>query len=518
MGVMADLPLEASNNHYQAIRFIAFDQLWHQSAILRNADKNRDLIVLIESQEKLRGKRWHIQRLFFLISAARHFAADLANAGFHVLYLKSESFESAFSEITTTFPNSQNAPRIALQPASLRLDATLRKCGFEIIESDLFLTPRALFLEWVASKKSLLMESFYRAQRIRLNILMEGNEPLGGTWNLDRENRLPPPKGYQWPPYLEHQRDEIDREVISELRANFPSLWGDDPKDTWATTRTGALQQLQYFLDHHLEGFGPLEDAMPNSDESWQVHHSLLSPYLNNGLLHPREVIDLAIERFERGDIPLSSIEGFVRQIIGWREYVHGIYWYFGEKYREENQLRALRPLPPLFHDPSKTEMACLRSIVTDIRERSWVHHIPRLMVLSNLALLAAITPEEFLNWMSEVFIDAYDWVMVPNVIGMGVHADGGRMMTKPYAAGGAYISRMSNYCKGCAFNPKTRSELDSCPFTTLYWDFLDRNREEFKGNHRIAQQVRGLDRLKDLEELRVRAKEVLQRLEQGSL
>ena len=515
---MESLPCEGCDDHIQAIRFIAFDQLWLRSSIIRDADKDRDLIVFVENHEKLRGKRWHIQRIFFLIASARHFALSLVESGYRVRYLKSESFESAFSEIDSLFPNSKGASRIAMQPASIRLNRTLRECGFEITASDLFLTPREVFAEWATSKKSLLMENFYRAQRTRLNILMDGDQPLGGAWNLDHDNRLPPPKGYQWPPYLEHHRDEIDQEVLSELRANFPNLWGDDPTGTWATTRTGALRQLQHFLDHHLTGFGPLEDAMPRSEESWQVHHSLLSPYLNNGLLHPQEVLDGAIERFEAGDVPLSSIEGFVRQIIGWREYVHGIYWYFGERYRHENQLNAHRSLLPLFHEPEKTEMSCVRGIVTDIRERSWVHHIPRLMVLSNLALLAAIEPEEFLDWMSEVFIDAYDWVMVPNVIGMGVHADGGRMMTKPYAAGGAYISRMSNYCKGCVFDPKTRSEPDSCPFTTLYWDFLDRNREEFKRNHRIAQQVRGLDRLKDLDQLKVRAEEVLERLSLGKL
>jgi deoxyribodipyrimidine photolyase-related protein len=512
MVVLESLPKQAE---FRAIRFIAFDQLSQQSAIIESADKENDLFVLIESDEKVRAKRWHIQRLFFLIASARHFAADLAAEGFNVAYIKTRNFEVALQEIITSFPKAEHH---AMQPASIRLTATLRAAGFNIIASDLFLTPIDLFREWADSKKTLLMENFYRAQRMRLGLLVDGDQPLGGTWNLDQENRLPPPKGYSWPPYLRHDRDRIDNEVIAELRTGYPNLWGDDPDDTWATTRAGALRQLEHFLEHHLEGFGPLEDAMPDSSESWQVHHSLLSPYLNNGLLHPREVLDRAIERFERGDIPLSSIEGFVRQIIGWREYVHGIYWYFGERYRQENQLRATRPLLPLFYEPERTEMNCVRRIVTDIKERSWVHHIPRLMVLSNLALLSAIDPEEFLDWMSEVFIDAYDWVMVPNVIGMGVHADGGRMMTKPYAAGGAYISRMSNYCKGCSFNPKTRSESNSCPFTTLYWDFLDKNREEFSKNHRIAQQVRGLDRLKDLDELKVRASEVLERLVQGTL
>jgi deoxyribodipyrimidine photolyase-related protein len=239
---------------------------------------------------------------------------------------------------------------------------------------------------------------------------------------------------------------------------------------------------------------------------------------MNNGLLHPSEVLAAAIKRYKKGDIPIASAEAFVRQIIGWREYVNGMYWHLGDSYRENNKLEAKRNLPLLFTDPSTTKMNCLRSTVEDIQERSWVHHIPRLMILSNFALISGINPQQFLDWMREVFIDATEWVMVPNVIGMGVHADGGVMMTKPYAAGGAYISRMTNYCKGCFFDTKKRTGEDACPFTTLYWDFLDRNREGFARNHRIAQQVRGLDRLSDLPDVRSRAHDVLEQLDKGSL
>ena len=250
--------------------------------------------------------------------------------------------------------------------------------------------------------------------------------------------------------------------------------------------------------------------------DNWALHHSLLSPYLNNGLLHASEVIAAALAAFEKGGIPIASCEGFVRQIIGWREYVNGMYWHLGEQYRELNDLQANRPLLPLFSDSSKTQMNCMKLVVGDIHNRAWVHHIPRLMVLSNLALITGTNPQEYLNWMREVFIDASDWVMVPNVIGMGVHADGGQMMTKPYAAGGAYISRMSQYCKGCIYDPKKRTGDDACPFTTLYWDFLDRHRERFAGNHRMAQQIFGLNRLSDLPELKERAREVLDGLDQG--
>ena len=352
------------------------------------------------------------------------------------------------------------------------------------------------------------MENFYRKQRVRLDVLMNGSKPEGGEWNFDKENRLPPPKNYSWPKYLEHDRDEIDADVASELHY--------EPKRYWATTRQGALKQLDNFLKYHFANFGPYEDAV--TTENWALHHSLLSPYLNNGLLHASEVIAAAMKRYKKGDIPIASAEAFVRQIIGWREYVNGMYWFLGDSYRNNNKLDANLDLPQLFRDSSQTKMNCLKNTISDIEERSWVHHIPRLMILSNFALISGINPQQFLDWMREVFVDATDWVMVPNVIGMGVHADGGIMMTKPYAAGGAYISRMTNHCKGCYFDPKKRTGDNACPFTTLYWDFLDRNRERFSRNHRIAQQVRGLDRLDDLEGVRERADEILKKLVKGKL
>jgi deoxyribodipyrimidine photolyase-related protein len=352
------------------------------------------------------------------------------------------------------------------------------------------------------------MENFYRAQRKRLNILMESDQPVGGLWNFDKENRLPPPKKYEWKPYFSHARDDIDHKVEEEL--------GISIDETWATTRAGALAQLEYFVEVHLPSFGPYEDAM--TTENWALHHSLLSPYLNNGLLHPQEVVNAAIRKFDAGEVPIESIEGFVRQIIGWREYINGMYWFLGDDYRNQNHLAATKTLLPLFTDPAKTKMNCMKENISDIKERAWVHHIPRLMILSNLALLTGTNPQEFLDWMRESFIDAADWVMVPNVIGMGVHADGGKMMTKPYAAGGAYISRMSNYCKGCAYDPKLRTGEQACPFTTLYWDFLDRHRETFVKNHRMRQQYSGLDRLSDLPEVRLRAQEVLKGLSSGEI
>jgi deoxyribodipyrimidine photolyase-related protein len=487
------------------IIYIPFDHLHRNFGALKNADSKEDVIAIVESARMTTGRNWHKERLFFLISSARHFAQALQEEGFTVEYVKAATTIDGLETIKAKY--NINGVFCAEPSSHLQL-AALKEFDVTLIPNDFFLTPRPLFNEWAGSQKSFLMENFYRLQRSRLNILMEKGKPTGGAWNFDKENRLPPPKKYDGPKYLEHKRDEIDIEVAKEL--------GHTPTTTWATTRKGALAQLKNFIDNHFAEFGPLEDAM--TTENWALHHSLLSPYLNNGLLHASEVIDAAIKAFKTGDVPIESAEGFIRQIIGWREYVNGMYWFLGPDYRNNNQLNATRKLLPLFTDSDKTQMNCIKETVTDINDRAWVHHIPRLMLLSNLALVTGTNPQEFLDWMREVFIDATEWVMVPNVIGMGVHADGGAMMTKPYAAGGAYISRMSNYCKPCVYNPKLRTGEDACPFTTLYWDFLDRHKETFAKNHRMSQQFFGLNRLSDLPDLKMRAEEVLSGLEQGTI
>jgi deoxyribodipyrimidine photolyase-related protein len=485
--------------------FVAFDHLNENYGALKNSNPAKDVIVLVESARMTTGRKWHGQRLHFLISSARHFAAHLEKLGYTVRYEKAAATIDGLQKVKKDFPD---LPVISAEPSSFRQFAALKEFGVEFVPNDFFLTPRPLFAQWADGQKSYLMENFYRLQRARLNVLMEKGKPVGGAWNFDKENRLPPPKNYTWPDYLEHSRDQIDKEVAAEI--------GYSPDGTWATTRNGALAQLKNFIDNHFAQFGPYEDAM--ALDNWALHHSLLSPYLNNGLLHAQEVIDAAEVAFKTGEIPIASAEGFIRQIIGWREYVNGMYWYLGPEYRENNQLGASRPLLPLFGDSTKTQMNCVKTIVSDIESRAWVHHIPRLMVLSNLALITGTNPQEFLDWMREVFIDASEWVMVPNVIGMGLHADGGAMMSKPYAAGGAYISRMGSYCKGCVYDPKLRVGDTACPFTTLYWDFLDRHKETFVKNHRMSQQVNGLKRLSDLEELGVRAQQVLEGLDKGAI
>lgn len=462
----------------------------------------------------LTTRKWHLQRLFFLMATREHFLQELREEGFTVIFIRSKDTAAGITQFRKDFPGSE---LIAAQPSSHKQLQQFQELEITLLPNDFFLTPRPLFAQWAQGQKSLVMENFYRAQRLRLNILMEGSEPVGGRWNYDAENRLPPPKGeHQWPSYLRHTRDEIDQRVLQEITERSLPVFGDAPDSTWGTTRQAALKQLNHFLDKAFMEFGAYEDAM--TTQSWAVNHSLLSPYLNVGLLHAEEVVAAALKRFKKGDIPLAGAEGFIRQIIGWREYINGLYWYFGDLYRSENSLAATRPLLPLYEDSNKTQMKCVSTNVRDIEARAWVHHIPRLMVLSNLALITGTSPQEFLDWMRRAFIDAADWVMVPNVIGMSLHADGGKLATKPYASGGSYISKMSDYCKNCVFDPKKRVGEDACPFTTLYWDFLARHRDRFAKNHRMAQQLAGINRLSDLPQLQERAVEVLELLSRGEL
>jgi deoxyribodipyrimidine photolyase-related protein len=488
----------------ERILYIAHDHLNRDYGVLKTANIATDLIVLVESARMTSGRPWHPERLFFLISSARHFAAELEAEGYRVRYVKAQTTIDGLKVIREEFGN---LPIQAAEPSSFTQLKQLRDFGVEFSPNDFFLTSRPDFKLWADRQKTFVMENFYRAQRVRLGIMVTGGEPDGGRWNFDAENRLPPPKNYTWPPYLEHQRDEIDQNVATKLDMT--------PTNTWATTRAGALGQLKNFIDNHLAGFGPYEDAI--AGDNWALHHSLLSPYLNNGLLHASEVIEAVLVAYRAG-APIASVEAFVRQVIGWREYINGMYWFLGLDYREKNELGATRKLLPLFTDSSKTQMACVKQVVGDVETRAWAHHIPRLMVLSNLALVTGVNPQAFLDWMREQFIDAAEWVMVPNIIGMATHADGGLLMTKPYAAGGAYLNKMTQSCKGCKYDPKKRVGEDACPFTTLYWDFLDRHRDRFVKNHRMSQQIFGLNRLSDLPELRVRAQQVLAGLDVGEI
>jgi deoxyribodipyrimidine photolyase-related protein len=491
---------------------VPYDQLSLTKGVMRGADPSADHILMIASERMLASRTWHAQRLHLLLSAAAHHADDLRSRGFTVHELMAPTLAAGLQASLTDHPG---VSVHATEPRSRSLHAALTRAAVVLVPDDSFLTARQEFATWSA-KRLPVMEAFYRRQRTRLDILMDGDQPVGGQWNFDADNRLPPPKQHTWPEPLTHEPDELDRKVWQDIQARGLSVIGAPPDGTWATTRAGALRQLDHFLATGLAGFGPYEDAMP--DDSWSVQHSLLSPYLNLGLLDPAEVIAAALARYEQGGVPISSIEGFVRQLVGWREFVNGVYWATDDDYQQRNELAADQPLPAAFNDPSTTSMQCVRSTVADVHRRGWVHHIPRLMILANLALIVGVRPQLLLDWMRRMFVDAADWVMVPNVIGMGVHADGGAMMTKPYAAGGSYINRMSRHCKSCPFDPKKRTGPDACPMTTLYWDFLARNADAFARNPRMAAQVSSARKLADLREVRQRAIELRAGLAAGTL
>jgi len=486
------------------------DQLNRQLGPLREATPGSAMVLMVESIAKVASKRWHRQRAHLVIAAMRKFAAELAAEGFVVDYRHASSLATGVRDHVAEHQPSRVT---AMEPASYDGLELLHRLGVEVVRSDQFLCHYDEFAAWASDRRSVKMEDFYRWQRRRLGYLMDGAEPAGGRWNFDADNRERPPKdGRSWPEPLRNLLDEIDRAVLAELP---DACWGDEPDGTWATTRAGALERLDHAVNVVLPRFGPHEDAMLSTN--WHLAHTLLSPYLNLGLLLPDEVCDAAEAAYRGGDVPIASAEGFIRQVIGWREFVWGRYWQAMPEYRRANELGAHRPLPPVFTGAA-TEMRCVEQVVGEVTAHGWAHHIQRLMILGNLGLLAGIEPWELTEWMWSGFVDGAEWVMLPNVIGMALYADGGQMATKPYAAGGAYIDRMSDYCKGCRYDRRQRVGPDACPFTTLYWAFLDRHRERFEGNARIVRQVRAMQKLTDIDAVNARATEVLVALDQGTL
>jgi deoxyribodipyrimidine photolyase-related protein len=488
------------------------DQLNRDLGALADAVPGEDRILLVESEQLLHHRR-HRQRTHLVLAAMRRFASELEADGFEVdlrhgralaTGLRSHRREHRPDEVVATEATSRAA------------EAMLAALDVRTVRSNQFLCHRDDFAAWAEGRgaKRLRMEDFYRRQRVGLGYLMDGDEPAGGRWNFDADNREPPPKeGTPWPAPIRWQLDEVDRQVVEDLGSHG---FGRDPEGWWPTSRAQALERLDQVVAEVLPVFGPHEDAIV--ERSWHLAHSLLTPALNTGLLLPGEVADRVEEAYRSGDVPIASAEGFVRQIIGWREYVWGLYWWFGPDYRRRNALEAHEALPPAFTDPDQTQMRCVGHAAAAVRDRGWAHHIQRLMVFANLSTLAGIDPEAVVDWMTDSFVDGAEWVMLPNVIGMGLHADGGAMATKPYVSGGRYLNTMSDHCGSCWYRPTERVGEQACPFTTLYWDFLDRHRERFARNPRMAQAVRGLDRLSNLGEVRERAVEVRRRLADGTI
>ena len=488
------------------------DQLNRRIGALAAADPSTHRVLLVESTAKLASKHWHVQRAHFVIASMRRFADELRAEGFEVDYRRAASLADGHRLHVAQF---QPSEVVVTEPLSWDGLALVRRLGCSVERSNQFLCHYDEFASWMSTKKSFKMEDFYRWQRKRLGYLMDGDEPVGGQWNFDADNREPPPKdgSTPWPSPVVDELDAVDAAVLADI-AEFTH--GTNPHGLWATSRAGALRRLQHFVDDVLPMFGPHEDAM--TANSWHVAHSLLSPYLNIGLLLPGEVCDAVQRAFDNGRVPIASAEGFIRQVIGWREYVWGLYWAWMPEYAHVNELDANEPLPPVFTGRAETRMNCVSHVLAAVDSHAYAHHIQRLMVIGNLALIAGVDPRALTDWMWANFIDGAEWVMVPNVMGMSQFADGGRMATKPYASGGAYIDRMSDYCKGCVYDRTKRVGDDACPFTTLYWDFMARHEPRFGRNPRVAQQVRAAFKLKDLDQVRERAREVTVMLREGRL
>ncbi len=486
------------------------DQLNRRIGALAAARRDDTMVLLVESEAMLFGRRFHRQRLHLVLTAMRRFAAQLRRAGFVVDDRRAPTLAAGLAAHRRDHrPESV----VVTEPNSRPVDRLVRRLEVEVVPSNQFLTHRADFARWAAGRSRLRLEDFYRGQRRRLGYLMDGDQPAGGRWNFDHDNRQPPPRdGGHWPRPVRSQLDDLDRAVLDELPADLP---GAEPVGWWATSRRSALARLRHFIDRVLPVFGPHEDAMLS--DNWHLAHSLLSPYLNLGLLLPAEVCDAIEGAYRAGRVPINSAEGVVRQIIGWREFVWGIYWVWPEQ-KDANVFGHHRRLPPAYLGTARTEMRCLQVTLDGLEERAWTHHIQRLMVLANFANLSGIDPVEVLSWMRERFVDGADWVMIPNVMGMGLWADAGRMATKPYISGGAYLDRMSDYCAGCRFRPSSRRGDDACPFTVLYWDFLGRHREVLAKNPRMARQYGTLDRLGDRVELRATAARLTRAWERGEL
>lgn len=455
-------------------------------------------LLLVEAREVFGRRPMHRAKAHLLLSALRHRAAKL---GDRVEFRQVERY----AEVVDGRDDLE-----AIDPTSWPARRFVRRRGIPVLPSRGFVTSEADFAAWAAGRqgKRLLLEDFYRTVRERTGILMRGDQPQGGRFNFDHDNRNPPPKGAArlglpepwWP-----EEDEIDAEVRADLdrwqREGRVTLVGDDGPRRFAATRAEAEHALADFIESRLNDFGPFEDAMLSGD--WTMAHSQLSVPLNLGLLDPLEVVEAVVAEYHAGRAPLSSVEGFTRQILGWRDYVWHLYWHLGEGYRtSHNALAAHRPLPAAFRelDPAVIESNCLRETIDGMRRHGWAHHIQRLMVLGNWALQHGYDPVQLNDWFVDMFVDGTPWVMPANVIGMSQHADGGIVATKPYASGGAYIDRMSDYCSGCAFDPKVRLGENACPFTAGYWAFLDRVEPRIRSNHRMAQPLAGLRRLADRE------------------
>lgn len=479
------------------------DQLSRNLSSLEGLSPSDAVILMMEVWDEATYVKHHKQKIVLIFSAMRHFAEELRAEGWQVDYIalgddaNSGSFTGEVAracerhdvcEVRVT-----ESGEWRVQQAMLEWEDRL-PCPVNICADTRFIATHADFRSFADGRKHLTMEYFYREMRKKTGLLMRTDvKPEGDQWNLDAENREPPKDGMSPPPTPKFAPDDITREVIELVGKRFPDHFGDLEPFGWPVTRAEAQKAAEAFFARRLCLFGPYQDAMVHGSDD--LYHSMLSTSINIGLLDPLELCRDAEAAYKSGSAPLNSVEGFIRQIIGWREYVRGFYWYTMPGLADANELGAHRPLPEFFWT-GKTDMRCLSDCIRTTREDAHAHHIQRLMVLGNFCLIAGIDPRQVADWYLVVYADAYDWVELPNVAGMILYADGGRLATKPYAASGNYINKMSDYCKGCRYKVSKKTGPDACPFNPLYWHFMEANRTRLENNHRIGRIYATWDRM----------------------
>jgi len=477
------------------------DQLHLDHAVLESLDPERDRLVMAELHEEVSYVPHHAKKIALIFAAMRHFADELRAAGWSLDYhhFDPDSPVRTFTELVDRACDRARIEEVVVSwPGEWRVLAEVRawekalNVPVTVLPDQRFLSTLEEFENWAAGRKQLRMEFFYRQMRRRTGLLMEQDQPAGGSWNFDAANRK------RWkgePPAAQPMRftpDPITEEVLELVDGQLGAFGVLDGFD-FPVTREQARRGLAHFIRTGLPWFGDFQDALPDDED--YLFHSRLSSSLNLGLLSPLEVCEAAEQAWRDGKAPLNAVEGFIRQIIGWREFVRGLYWLKMPEYAELNELDNQQPLPSWYWT-GKTRMRCLAQAIDATRRNAYAHHIQRLMVTGNFALLLGVVPKAICEWYLAVYADAYDWVELPNTLGMVMHADGGLLASKPYAASGKYIQRMGDHCKHCEYKVADTTGDSACPFNALYWDFLVRHRDRFESNPRMKMMYRNVDRM----------------------
>lgn len=488
------------------------DQLSHNLSSLNGQDRSNSIILMMEVVDEATYVRHHKAKLAYIFAAMRHHAAALSDNGWQVDYVKLDAPDNCgnFTDEIAAALKRYSVDSIHITEAGeWRIMAMIENWQdrFDIpvtVHPDgRFVATHEEFSQWADGKKQLRMEYFYREMRRKTGLLLGQNgKPEGGKWNYDGDNRKPFKTNQALPQPLQFQPDKVTEDVLNMVQDRFSDHPGSLDKFHFAVTREHALQQKNRFLKEALSNFGDYQDALL-TDEPF-LWHSLLSPYINSGLLDPVDLCQEVEQHYYDDKIPLNAAEGFIRQIIGWREYVRGIYWREGPNYSDRNFLNATRDLPSFYYS-GHTDMHCLAQAINQTLHLAYAHHIQRLMITGNFALIAGIDPKQLHQWYLEVYADAYEWVELPNTLGMSQFGDGGVIASKPYASSGNYINKMSDYCGHCHYDVKQRTGKNACPFNALYWDFLDRNEDKLGQNNRLSMPYRTWHKMADADKQDVR-------------